>query len=192
MLRRCQHSWPQTKSQSHFLSVFPSIHHVAPGESAIKTNQPSRNPEDPSGQMCPWNCWIIFAWHRKETTHNKRGTRWWQISLTLLRMKGESGIGGHWGARWACAEMPPWGSVLTFSTTWWRTHTHTYTHMHAHKYVNAIVCFNFKVWSIFTVHKCIGVSLRNHKVPWTVPWMGLTTDSCLGTESLWPECVSSA
>lgn len=125
ILRR-RHSWPQTKSQSHFLSVFPSILHIAPGESAIKTNQPSRNPEVPSGQMRPWNCSIIFTWHRKEPTHNKRRTRWWQISLTLLRMKGESRTGGHRGARWTCAWMSPWGSALTFSTTWWRTHTYRY------------------------------------------------------------------
>lgn len=51
--------------------------------------------------MRPWSCSIIFTWHRKEPTHNKRRARWWQISLTLLWMKGENGAWGRgvWGER---------------------------------------------------------------------------------------------
>lgn len=130
-----------------------------------------------------WNRSIIFTWHRKEPTHNKRRTRWWQILLTLLQLKGEISAGGPQGCevyvclgfsqkvqRWPLAQ--PDGE-------------HTHVDMPAKRYVNAILVFDLTIL-------CNGIfDLPPKNSTCHERWHESDCSHGLWTESLWPAYAPS-
>lgn len=81
--------WRHSSRQTYKLKSLPLCLPLNPTHCPKRIcNKNKSDIQDPSGQMRLLNCSIIFTWHRKEPTHNKRRARWWQILLTLLWMKG--------------------------------------------------------------------------------------------------------